>query len=115
MIRSTAVLASILLWLPTAGLAAECAPLDAGTQACQDAIGKAGATYQKKHMAAVNACLGKYQKGKLTGPDPVALCRGTSLTSLPTDPTTAGKITNAITAVSAMYALKCTDSQVTSL
>ncbi len=110
-------LLAALLFLPgigAAGPTAECAPMDAATAACQDLVGKAGTSYAKAHFSAVQKCLIGIQKGVVTG-DPVTTCRGTSLSSLPTDTKTADKLTKAAAKGSATIAKGCSDPQIASL
>jgi parallel beta-helix repeat protein len=111
--KVAAVALSLLVSAPA--FAANCPVMDDATSACQDAVGKAGFVYLKKHLRAVGKCLTDFQKGTVTGPDADSVCRGTSLAALPSDQATANKLTNAVSAASAKIANKCTDGIVANL
>ncbi len=91
---------------------------DGDLRKCQETLSKAAGLYVKKKMKAVQKCMNGYQKGKITGPDPVTVCRGTLIgmvPTLPTDQKTADKITKAEIKLGELLANKCTDVLVAQL
>jgi hypothetical protein len=91
---------------------------DTDLRKCQAMLAKAGGLYAKKMMRAVQKCMSSYQKGKLIGPDPVTLCRGTlvgSAYTAPTDQKTADKIAKVDSKLRGLLQKKCTDSLVAQL
>jgi hypothetical protein len=111
---NVAVIALVLL-VSAPAFAANCPVMDEATNACQEAVAKAGFAYLKKHLRGVGTCLTNYQKGMITGPDADSVCRGTSLSALPSNQQTADKLTSAASAAAAMIATKCTDPIVATL
>lgn len=91
---------------------------DEDLRKCQATLAKAGGLYAKKMMRAVQKCMGSYQKGKLIGPDPVTLCRGTlvgGVYTAPTDQKTADKIAKVDSKLRGLLQKKCTDGLVAQL
>jgi parallel beta-helix repeat protein len=113
--HAAATLALGLAVLVRPAVAADCPTMDSSTLACQDAVAKAGSRYLRKHLGAVGRCLKGFHKGKIVGPDPITVCRGTSLSSPPTDPKTLTRLANAVSAGKKMISARCTDAQITTL
>ncbi len=85
---------------------------DGDLRKCQETLSKAAGLYVKKKLKAVQKCMNGYQKGKITGPDPVTVCRGTLVGMVhtpPTDQKTADKIAKAETKLGELLDNKCTD------
>jgi parallel beta-helix repeat protein len=80
---------------------------------CQEAVGKAGATYAKLHVKAVSTCLKKIVSGDFVG-DPLTLCRGTASVP-PTDQMTADRLATASSKVLTLLQGRCTDADVAAL
>lgn len=80
---------------------------DADQRKCQDAIGKAGLAYVSGALKAMQGCLLKFQKGKLSG-DPTELCVG-AWDIPPTDGKTAAKVAKAEAKARKFLTKKCTD------
>ena len=85
---------------------------------CQETVAKAGGLYVKKKLKAVQKCMNSFQKEKITGPDPITVCRGSmaGMTHIPpTDQKTADKIAKVETKVADLLTKKCTDGLVAQL
>jgi hypothetical protein len=95
---------------------ADLQPAPSAAAACQKTIGHATRTLLKVQLAAERKCLDGIAAGKLTG-DPTALCRGlpTGPVNTPSDPTTATKITAAVTKFQTAVTAKCPDAVVAQL
>jgi parallel beta-helix repeat protein len=107
------ILTLILVAAAGSAGAANCPAVDPAAATCQQAIAKAGATYAKSRLKAVQKCLRSIQRGKLTG-DPVTICRGTTGVP-PTDPKTAASVTKAATKAQGAMARDCDDTSVTAV
>ena len=84
---------------------------------CQEAIALAGAKYGPARLKAVQKCLDRITKGRLSG-DAEELCRGSfagETPTLPTDTSTAGKISKAEAKVRSLIGGKCEDADAAAL
>jgi parallel beta-helix repeat protein len=90
--------------------ASNCPVMTNDQRICQETIAKAGATYAKQAMGAIQSCLKLIHSGNLAG-DPATVCLGDP----PTHAQTAAKLTSYGTKLSQAIPKKCNDAEVAPL
>src|SRR5262245_47603658 len=88
----TRIVTAVAVVLSTAGFAraSTCPVLSTTQRGCQESVAKAGATYAKSALGAIQKCLQAIQSGKIAG-DPATVC----LADPPIDPATAAALAKA--------------------